>query len=90
MKRTGWIAYLLFLFFLWPVFSWAQVGENYTIELEGRMWNVRLDSTVKVVQNGIGSDVNLVDDLGFDERKNFFEGRFQGTSLPSAALPEEV
>ncbi|MGD0623579.1 MAG: hypothetical protein ABSB32_02550 [Thermodesulfobacteriota bacterium] len=77
MKRTGWIAYLLFLFFLWPVFSWAQVGENYTIELEGRMWNVKLDSTVRVVQNGIGSDVNLVDDLGFDERKNFFEGRLQ-------------
>jgi hypothetical protein len=53
------------------------VGENYTIEVEGRMWNVKLDSTVKIVDNGIGTDVNLVKDLGFEERKNFFEGRLQ-------------
>jgi len=77
MKRTACIGCLPFLLFFWPVFAWAQVGENYTIELEGRMWNVKLDSTVRVVQNGIGSDVNLVDDLGFDEQKNFFEGRLQ-------------
>jgi len=41
------------------------------------MWNVKLDSTVRIVQNGIGADVNLVNDLGFDEQKNFFEGRLQ-------------
>lgn len=41
------------------------------------MWNVKLDSTVRVVQNGIGSDVKLVDDLGFDEKKDFFQGRLQ-------------
>jgi hypothetical protein len=52
-------------------------GENYTIEVEGRMWNAKLDSTVKIVDNGIGADVNLVNDLGFEERKNFFEGRLQ-------------
>jgi hypothetical protein len=52
-------------------------GENYTIEVEPRMWNVKLDSTVKIVDNGIGADVNLVNDLGFEERKNFFEGRLQ-------------
>jgi len=52
-------------------------GENYTIEVEGRMWNVKLDSTVRIVQSGIGTEVKLVDDLGFDERKNFFEGRLQ-------------
>lgn len=97
MKKTGWVVCILFLFFLWPGFSWPQtgeqagekageqtgeqaggpVGENYTIEVEGRMWNVTLDSTVKIVQSGIGTDVNLVSDLGFDERKNFFEGRLQ-------------
>jgi hypothetical protein len=101
MKKTGWIVWILSLFFLWPGFTWAQtgeqagekvgeqtgeqvgeqaggpVGENYTIEVEGRMWNVKLDSTVKIVQSGIGTDVNLVSDLGFDERKNFFEGRLQ-------------
>ena len=53
------------------------VGENYTIEVEGRMWNVKLDSTVKIVENGIGTDVSLVNDLGFEERKNSFEGRLQ-------------
>jgi len=53
------------------------VGENYTIEVEGRMWNVKLDSTVKIVESGIGTDVNLVNDLGFEERKYFFEGRLQ-------------
>ena len=77
MKKSSYIFVLLSLVFLWPVFAWAQVGENYTVELEGRMWNVKLDSTVKVVQNGIGTDMKLVDDLGFDERKNFFEGRLQ-------------
>jgi len=77
MKKSSYIFVLLPLVFLWPVFAWAQVGENYTVELEGRMWNVKLDSTVKVVQNGIGTDMKLVDDLGFDERKNFFEGRLQ-------------
>ena len=53
------------------------VGENYTIEVEGRMWNVKLDSTVKIVQSGIGANINLVGDLGFEELKNFFEGRLQ-------------
>jgi len=77
MKKSSYIFVLLSLVFLWPVFAWAQVGENYTVELEGRMWNVKLDSTVKVVQNGIGTDMKLVDDLGFDERNNFFEGRLQ-------------
>jgi len=76
-EKSSYIFVLLSLVFLWPVFAWAQVGENYTVELEGRMWNVKLDSTVKVVQNGIGTDMKLVDDLGFDERNNFFEGRLQ-------------
>ena len=89
MKKTGWIVCLLSLLFLWPGFAWAQgdeqaekeakgpLAENYTIEVEARMWNVRLDSTARIVENGIGTDVNLVNDLGFDERKNFFEGRLQ-------------
>src|SRR3989304_9621565 len=97
MKKTGWIVWILSLFFLWPGLAWAQAsgqagekvgeqtgeqvggpaGENYTIEVEGRMWMVKLDSTVRIVENGIGTEVKLVDDLGFDERKNFFEGRLQ-------------
>ena len=77
MKKSSWIGCLISLVFLWPCFSWAQVGERYTVELEGRMWNAKLDSTVKVVENGIGTDTKLVDDLGFDERKNFFQARLQ-------------
>jgi hypothetical protein len=37
----------------------------------------RLDSTVKVEQSGLGTDVDLVDDLGFDETEPYWEGRLQ-------------
>ena len=77
MKRILFAVGLLVLAFLWPVSAWTQVGENYTIELEGRYWRPRLDSTVQVVSNGIGSEFKLVDDLGFEEKKDFYEGRLQ-------------
>jgi hypothetical protein len=32
---------------------------------------------VKIVENQIGTDINLVDDLGFDKDKGFSEGRLQ-------------
>ena len=69
------------LIFLWPAFSWGQFdlwnAEDYNIELEGRYWKPKLDATVKIVDNNRGSDVNLVNDLGFDERKDFGEARLQ-------------
>jgi len=37
----------------------------------------KLDSTVRVVESNLGSDINLVNDLGFDDRKNFGEGHLQ-------------
>jgi len=77
MKKGGWVVLLLALVLIWPVLSWSQVGEDYNIEIEGRYWMPKLDSTVKVVENFLGTDIKLVDDLGFDERKNFAEGRFQ-------------
>jgi hypothetical protein len=77
MKKNGLTVWPLVLGFLWPVLAWAQVGEDYNIELEGRYWKPRLDATVKVVSNGIGSEINLVDDLGFDEHQDVFEGRLQ-------------
>jgi hypothetical protein len=81
MKRMGIIFGALVLVFPWPVFSWAQVdlwhAENYNLELEGRYWKPKLDSTVKIVDNNIGTDVNLVNDLGLEERKDFGEGRLQ-------------
>jgi len=67
-----------FLGFLsWPMLSWAQIGEDYNIEIEGRYWKPRLDSAIKIVENGIGNEFNLVDDLGFEKDKDAGEGRLQ-------------
>lgn len=81
MKRTRVIVGVLVLVFSWPAFSWAQFdpwnAEDYNIELEGRYWRPKLDSTVKIVDNNIGTDVKLVDDLGLDEKKDFGEARLQ-------------
>ncbi len=78
MKKINCGILLLALFFLWPALSWGQVGEDYHVEIGGRYWMPKLDSTVRVVEsNLVGTDVNLVDDLGFDDRKNFGEGHLQ-------------
>ncbi len=70
-----------FLALLWPALSWAQIdlfnAEDYNIEVEGRYWNPKLASTLKVVESGIGTEFDAVNDLGFDERKGFGEGRLQ-------------
>lgn len=73
------IAYLIgILTFLgWPLLCSAQIGENYNLELEGRYWKPRLDSTVKIVDGGIGNEFALVDDLGFAPDKDTGEGRLQ-------------
>ncbi len=64
-------------FLLLPCLSWAQETEKYNIALEGRYWHPKLNSTVKIVENQIGTDINLVDDLGFGAEKGFGEGRLQ-------------
>ncbi|KPK88537.1 MAG: hypothetical protein AMJ94_14790 [Deltaproteobacteria bacterium SM23_61] len=75
------IAILAAVVFLCPAVSWAEYdlfnAEDYNFELEGRYWKPKLDSTVKIVENDIGTDVKLVDDLGFDEKKDFGEARGQ-------------
>lgn len=82
MKTMKVILGVLVLVFLSPAFSRAEVidlwnAEDYNLQLEGRYWRPRLDSTVKIVDHNIGTDVNLVDDLGFDKEKDFGEGRLQ-------------
>jgi hypothetical protein len=77
MKNPKWILLILAEIFLLPVLSWAQVGENYTVELEGRYWRPQLDSTVRIVDNGVGQDFKLVEDLGFEEQQDSGEGRLQ-------------
>lgn len=84
MKKSNWLVLLLVSIVFLPVFAWGQVeenansvGENYNLEIEGRYWMPKFDSTVKIVDNGIGTDIKAVNDLGMDDRKNFFEGRAQ-------------
>jgi hypothetical protein len=75
------IATTLALLFFCPALSFAEFdlwnAEDYNFELEGRYWKPKLDSTIKIVDNGIGTDVKLVDDLGFDKEKGFGEARLQ-------------
>ena len=81
MERMKVILGVVVLVFVFPAFSWAQFdlwnAEDYNIELEGRYWKPKLDSTVKIVDHNIGTDVNLVNDLGFDKDKGFGEVRLQ-------------
>ena len=75
------IASILALWLLGPALCRAEYdlfnAEDYNVELEGRYWKPKLDSTVKIVENNIGTDVNLVGDLGLEEKKGFGEGRLQ-------------
>jgi hypothetical protein len=77
MGRKRNFAWIFCFILLWPCISWAQETEKYNILLEGRYWYPKLNSTVKIVENQIGTDINLVDDLGFDAEKGFGEGRLQ-------------
>lgn len=80
-KKMKAMAAIAFLAFPWPALSWAEFdlfnAEDYNIEVEGRYWKPKLDAKVKVVENGIGTEFNAVNDLGFDEEKGFGEGRLQ-------------
>jgi hypothetical protein len=62
---------------LGPLISHAQEFENYNVEFEGRYWYPKLDATVKIVDNNIGTEFNPIDDLGWDDQKGFGEARFQ-------------
>ncbi|MEK7842089.1 MAG: hypothetical protein AAB197_05385 [Deltaproteobacteria bacterium] len=49
---------------------------NAIVHVEGRYWFTSLESSVKVTDLGaIGTEINLVDTLGVDDKKNFWEGR---------------
>ncbi|MBI5641897.1 MAG: hypothetical protein HY954_00315 [Deltaproteobacteria bacterium] len=45
------------------------------VDVEGRYWLTDLDGTVQVSSDGVGTDIDLANDLGVDNKKNFFEGR---------------
>ncbi|MBI5971258.1 MAG: hypothetical protein HY884_08920 [Deltaproteobacteria bacterium] len=55
----------------------AGTDAHALVTLEGRYWFTTLDATVKTSESSvIGTDINLVDDLGFKSKKNFPELRF--------------
>lgn len=73
MKARITIGYLLFfLFFLFPPGLQAQ---DTRFEIEGRYWQPRLDSVVDMLNGTIKSRVDLVKDLGFEEKKDSGEVR---------------
>ncbi|HXZ35817.1 MAG TPA: hypothetical protein VEL68_07355 [Thermodesulfobacteriota bacterium] len=80
-KKMKAVVPIAFLVFLWPALSWAQFdlfnAEDYNIEVEGRYWYPKLASSLKVEESGIGTEFDAVNDLGFDEKKGFGEGRLQ-------------
>src|SRR3989338_7280012 len=46
------------------------------VHVEGRYWFTSLDSNVKVTDASlVGTEIDLVDTLGMDDKKNFWEGR---------------
>lgn len=62
------------------------------VEVEGRYWFTNLDSSFKSSSTSIvGTEVDLVDDLGIDDKRNFWEGRISlnlgGSKLRYAYMP---
>lgn len=46
------------------------------VDIEGRYWFSNLDAKAKVSSGSvIGTDIDLVNTLGIDDKKNFFDGR---------------
>ena len=70
-NRVGLVLLLLFLF------PSVAAGQEYTLEIEGRYWHPQLNSVVNIFDDVINSQVNLVKDLGFDEKKDSGEVRVQ-------------
>ena len=77
MGRKRKFAWIFGFVCLWSGISWAQETEKYHVALEGRYWYPKLHSTIKIVKNHIGTEINGVDDLSWDEEKGFAEGRLQ-------------
>jgi len=71
MKKIFVVAVFIAAFFA------ANRDAHALVTLEGRYWFTTLDATIKTSESSvIGTDINLVDDLGFKNKKNFPELRF--------------
>ncbi|MBI3756288.1 MAG: outer membrane beta-barrel protein [Deltaproteobacteria bacterium] len=66
----------LLLIFVFAVSLLAYSPAEAIVHVEGRYWFTSLDSTVTVTDASvIGTEINLVDTLGVDDKKNFWEAR---------------
>ncbi|MEE8185759.1 MAG: hypothetical protein V3T96_05155 [Thermodesulfobacteriota bacterium] len=70
MKRLQIFAVAIFLLIL------SSSTAHALLKVEGRYWFSSLDSEIKYTEAGImGTEINLIDDLGMDDSENFQEGR---------------
>jgi hypothetical protein len=77
-KKAVFFTILLFL----PVLAEAQ---GYRVELEGRYWMPNLTAEAKFSRYGLGTDVNLKEELDL-ENKNFPYGRLTLATGPNSRL----
>lgn len=63
----------------------AQGVWNARVELEARYWTPDLTSTVRVAEGGVGTDIDLVDDLGMGD-EGFLEGRLSWRPTPRSKI----
>ncbi len=67
---------LLIAFFAVAVVALSSTPASAVIDVEGRYWLSTLDSNVMATDLSIiGTNIDLVDTLGMDDKKNFFDGR---------------
>jgi hypothetical protein len=70
MKRLYIVAVAIFLLVL------SSSTAHAVLKVEGRYWFSNLDSEIKYTEAGVmGTEINLIDDLGMDDSENFQEGR---------------
>ncbi len=54
----------------------ASSSAHAIVDVDARYWFSNLDANVKATSGGvIGTDIDLANDLGLDDKKNFLEGR---------------
>ncbi len=63
----------------------AAVAESPTLELDARYWLTNLTMKAKVTQNGVGTDINFVDQLGLGD-ENFADVRLLWYTGPESSI----
>jgi len=75
---------LVCIFFLFIPINMV-LADDVKVEFEGRYWITNLSGSAKVVDHGIGTDIDFKSDLGLTN-KNFPEGRFTWYTGPNSRL----